>query len=859
GGFATVYLAQPRHQQETEDVALKVLNSRENYGRFLREVETVAKLNHPNIIRILDTGEDESTGAPFFSMEYIPSGTLCDRLDTEYRLSRNEALEIVRQIGGALTYPHQQGIIHRDVNPKNILLDTRYKPARPVLTDFGMVKPVTPDDSKLTETIALIGTFAYYAPEQWKKEEVGPATDVYALAITFFEMLSGQRPFRGDLFSLREKHLREPLPPLSSAAPEVGSFFDHVLIKATAKISGDRYQTVGSFIRALETANDKADVAERMARRKRAIEALEVAQGRVRRGDYITTEVLEVIDLALEEYPGYGDALRLRGRVKLNQSLFADALADYEQAYQQNHETSSEAGLEYLQALKQIAEYFWERQDYQEALKQYRTIKHILDGSRDNGQPVQLWQDLWSEIVRSHYETGMQAYASVDVAEVPQAIAVLDREIETLEALGADDKAEAFRAKLKMLQIKICHDVGVAAFAEGNPEDISESIATLARQAQALQALNAGWESQDLHSKLKVLQIKAHYEAGIEAYATGDLEEIPRTIETLKQEIEALEALGAHREAQAFREKLKVLHIRVCYDRGLKAFAGGTPDDTAEAIVVLDGQIETLDTLQADQEIQELYAKRQVLQIKDHYNQGLSIFQESATEENLTDAIQRLNKVIESLDTLQADSESQDLQDKLRLLSVKAHYTSGLRAYRAEETSEDFASTIAILERELTALAALAAHSEIQDLSEKLRSLRARRQKAKKYDRIQELIAGKEYSEALASLDSEFIRAGDYEYRDVARLLWGLVSATKNSGHLPLEWDLSLPNHQKLAKSHTLNKYSIPLALTAAVILGGIIAPQIDGLPGLPIIVVIAFILLIVYFVFYTWIYYIDK
>jgi serine/threonine protein kinase len=259
GGFATVYLAYPDDRNQAHCVAIKVLKSRENYGRFQREIQTAASLIHPNIVRIYDTGEDEATRAPFFAMEYISGGTLFERLEAEHRLGRREAVEITRQIGSALIYPHQQDIIHCDVNPKNILLDTRYNPTRPVLTDFGLVKPLGMQGSELTETIALVGTFAYYAPEQWNKSDVGPATDVYALAITFFEMLTGRRPFEGDVFCLREQHLYNPIPLLSSFVPEVGPFFDEVLLKATAKNSEERYGTVAQFIEAIDDANEQAE------------------------------------------------------------------------------------------------------------------------------------------------------------------------------------------------------------------------------------------------------------------------------------------------------------------------------------------------------------------------------------------------------------------------------------------------------------------------------------------------------------------------------------------------------------------------------------------------------------------------
>ena len=309
GGFAIVYLAQTKNQDKTEPVALKVLISPESYGRFLREVETIAQLEHPNIIRIFDAGEDDKIltshgqiykvanrpeatvepssalakiwgrlrgktseadainvssttdqadlSVPYFTMEYIPGGTLREKLETDTFLTIDEALALIKQTGEALSYAHQRGIIHRDVNPNNILLDTRQTPMRPILTDFGLVKPLGPDNN-LTMTVGLIGTFHYYAPEQWNRTEITPATDLYALAITFYEILAGKRPFRGDIFSLRDKHLNEPLPPLSEIAPRLGPFYDEVLLKATAKDPLERHESVAAFIEDLEKAQQAA-------------------------------------------------------------------------------------------------------------------------------------------------------------------------------------------------------------------------------------------------------------------------------------------------------------------------------------------------------------------------------------------------------------------------------------------------------------------------------------------------------------------------------------------------------------------------------------------------------------------------
>ncbi|MDX1523391.1 MAG: serine/threonine-protein kinase, partial [Anaerolineae bacterium] len=192
GGFAMVYLARDKSASRADPVALKVLIAPESYRRFLREVETIAKLDHPNIVRIFDSGKDDKIvtshgsifkkaeesaantarnsgtigkiwsrlrgktvdfeaemgddqsatelpelAVPYFTMEYIPGGTLRDKLDAQSKLSIDEALNITKQIGSALTYAHEKNIIHRDVNPNNILLDNRQEVPTPVLTDFG--------------------------------------------------------------------------------------------------------------------------------------------------------------------------------------------------------------------------------------------------------------------------------------------------------------------------------------------------------------------------------------------------------------------------------------------------------------------------------------------------------------------------------------------------------------------------------------------------------------------------------------------------------------------------------------------------------------------------------------------------
>ena len=855
GGFATVYLARFKDQDDAQPVALKALNSREDYGRFQREVETVARLDHPNIIHIYDTGEDKETKTPFFSMEYIPSGSLRDRLATEYRLPRNEAVELIKQVGMTLAYPHQQGIIHRDVNPKNILLDTRQKPTRPVLTDFGLVKPLAPQDSKLTKTIALIGTFAYYAPEQWNQEEVTPATDVYALAITFFEMISGQRPFKGDVFSLREKHLHEPLPLLSSVVSEVGSFFDEVLLKATAKNPTDRYQTVVGFIEALDAANQKAEQAAKLARHERAVETIQVAQDRWQQNNTSTDEILAIIDTALEDYPRYSQALRLRGKIWLKRQQFTSALADFEQAYKQEQSPTSETGLDYLNALKQAAEFYWQHQAFDKAVAQGRTIKLILDEDHNNGDSLQVWREAWTDLVQAHYDAGVEAFATRDPEDITQTIQILDREIEALEALDAHSQARAFKDKLTTLQIGFSYETGIQAFAAGNPDDIDEAIETLEREIEILENLEAYSESQDLLEKLRVLQIHVHYSTATQAYTAND-QSPTETIDILERQIEALEALEAFDESQDLQDKLQALRAQDHLNSGIEAFADGNPEDIEKATAIMEREIRALQALNAGRECQELYSRLSVLHIKQHYNTGVEAFATSDLD-NISQVIVILERQIKALETLEAHSESQDLQDKLRALQVKDHYNTGILAY-ADGTPENISEAIKVLEDEIEALQALNAEREWQGLREKLKLLQVKKERSRKYNEIQDLVAHGNYPEALSRLDKDFLRTGDYEYRDVARLLWGLAYAKQHEGQFPPEWEGDSPRHKKLERQHTINKFTIPVSLLIAIILGGIIAPQIVHLPGLTILLVISLALLIFYFAYYVWTYYIN-
>jgi tRNA A-37 threonylcarbamoyl transferase component Bud32 len=460
GGFSTVYLAQLHDYNHLHSVALKVLKSGGNTDttqvkRFKQEARAVAKLEHPNIIRIFETSSEEEPS--FIAMEYIPGGTLRQRLKSG-PLARNEAMDIVRQIGAALAYAHGEGIIHRDVNPNNILLDTAYDPLRPrpVLTDFGLVKLLSPDDFSHIDSTSIIGTIDYMAPEQWRQETPTAATDQYALAITFFEMLTNQRPFESQsgYYKLMNQHLEEPLPPLSGVIPEIGSFFDDLLRQAAAKNPADRFGSMAEFVTALETANAQAEEVERVAQQNQAAKMVEAARGYIHKGRYNSDRALAMIEAALEMYPGYLEALILRGRIQAQQGQLEKALDDFRQAYEQNNDPSSEVGREYLDLLDRASETFWQRQQTHEAIKYYGIICQILTGELD---PAEVNQPIWvkarSRLIDYHHHGGVLAYASGHPEQIDEAIVTLLEKIQELHALKAEHEINDLQAKLKRLQI----------------------------------------------------------------------------------------------------------------------------------------------------------------------------------------------------------------------------------------------------------------------------------------------------------------------------------------------------------------------------------------------------------------------
>ncbi len=254
GGMATVYKADDTRLER--QVAIKVIR-REVFSpdememilkRFEREAKSVAGLSHPNIVGVIDYGEFE--GAPYLVMEYLPGGTLKERLGSP--IPWRDAIQLLLPIARALEYVHARNIINRDVKPSNVLMTEN---GEPMLTDFGLVK-IFGDKEKETTTITSsgtgLGTPDYMAPEQWTGEATAQS-DLYSLGVVLYEMITGHRPYVADTpAGVLFKQASEPLPLPTSYIPDLPKDIESVLLKALAKDPANRYADMHVFVKELE-------------------------------------------------------------------------------------------------------------------------------------------------------------------------------------------------------------------------------------------------------------------------------------------------------------------------------------------------------------------------------------------------------------------------------------------------------------------------------------------------------------------------------------------------------------------------------------------------------------------------------
>lgn len=244
GGMATVFLAfDPDMHRE---VAIKVLpreflNDPTFRARFRREARVIASLDHPAILPVYDFGEDD--GLLFFVMPLMSGGSLADQLK-HGPLSISDTIKLLARIGPALDYAHQKGVIHRDLKPGNILFD-RFGNA--FLADFGIAH-LEQGSATLTGG-NIIGTPAYMSPEQARAtQELDGRTDIYALGVMLFEMLTGQTPYKADTgVGIVLMHITEPVPHVLDIKPDLPSDFEHVIMRAMAKDRDERFSTANDL------------------------------------------------------------------------------------------------------------------------------------------------------------------------------------------------------------------------------------------------------------------------------------------------------------------------------------------------------------------------------------------------------------------------------------------------------------------------------------------------------------------------------------------------------------------------------------------------------------------------------------
>jgi len=250
GGMATVYLAQDlKHKRP---LALKVLRPElaASLGpeRFQREIELAARLQHPHILTVYDSGE--TAGQLWFTMPFVEGESLRDRLRRERQLPVDDAVRITREAAAALDYAHRHGVVHRDIKPENILLTAE---GHTLVADFGIARALGGDEH-LTQTGMSVGTPAYMSPEQASGDKtIDARTDIYSLGAVLYEMLAGEPPFTGPTAqAIMLKRFTEPVPSVRKARPSVPEGVDQAIQRALGPVPADRYATAAQFAQALQ-------------------------------------------------------------------------------------------------------------------------------------------------------------------------------------------------------------------------------------------------------------------------------------------------------------------------------------------------------------------------------------------------------------------------------------------------------------------------------------------------------------------------------------------------------------------------------------------------------------------------------
>jgi serine/threonine-protein kinase len=260
GGMSTVYKA--RDSLLERNVALKVLHQQYNEDedfveRFKREARSVAQLQHPNIVTVIDRGEED--GRQYIVFEFIDGENLKELVVRKGRLDLRDALEIAHEIARGLAFAHDHGLVHRDVKPQNVLLNGD---GRAKVTDFGIARSLDVDHG-VTQTGTILGTSNYIAPEQASGQPVDAHTDVYSLGIVLYEMLTGDLPFPGESFvAIAMKHIQEPSPNVLDVRGDIPLRVAEMIDRALEKDPEQRFPTMDAFATEIEASLAELDRGE---------------------------------------------------------------------------------------------------------------------------------------------------------------------------------------------------------------------------------------------------------------------------------------------------------------------------------------------------------------------------------------------------------------------------------------------------------------------------------------------------------------------------------------------------------------------------------------------------------------------
>ena len=250
GGMSSVYRAHDRLLERL--VAIKVLHEQyskdpEYVERFRREAQAIARLSHPNIVTVIDRGEHE--GRQYIVFEHVAGENLKETVQRLGPLPVGRALALAHQAARGLAFAHQHGVVHRDVKPHNVLIDTE---GTAKVTDFGIARSVGREDG-ITETGTVLGTSDYLAPEQAAGQRVDACSDQYSLGALLYELLAGDVPYPApNVVTAAMRHLNDPVPSIRSVRPEISPRVDAMVRRAMAKRPEDRYPTTDALIAALE-------------------------------------------------------------------------------------------------------------------------------------------------------------------------------------------------------------------------------------------------------------------------------------------------------------------------------------------------------------------------------------------------------------------------------------------------------------------------------------------------------------------------------------------------------------------------------------------------------------------------------